>query len=675
MNPLPNKKRITLVMLCCLAFGLLLTSRAIQLQLFKNEKLEKMAARQFQSKVLIRPSRGIILDRNGEPLAVNTEAQSLAANPLKVDEKNLLARSLSQALDIPFSKIVGRLKEKKEFVWIKRHLSETEMKKLKKLNVIDSSGDLVDGVWLVRESLRTYPHGELSAHLLGNVNIDSDGLEGLELQYNDSLRGKVISVAAVRDALGRPSFIDAVAAKNVVDGSPVHLSIDASLQFSVESLLKSAMTSTGSKSGSIIVMNAMTGEILALANAPTFNPNSKDISPDRRRNRAITDGYEPGSTMKAVLAASALSHGWSLNSLVWGERGSYVIQKHKISEAESHEKHEWLSLRKLIQVSSNIGAAKVALKLGAEHYLNTLKAFEFGMKTKIEFPGEISGQVPPLMNGKKMIQPLSLANIGFGQGLLVTPLQMIRAYATFLNGGWLIQPTLLKMTPEFQTAHPPKRILTEKVSEQVVQALESVTQAGGTGEKAVLPGYRVAGKTGTAQKVEPGRGGYAKGKYFTSFIGFPVEVEPKIVIYAGLEEPQGIYYASHTAAPLFKEVLNAVVTRFSIPAKFPIQLAKTSPVPMNFHKSLKDQVKVSQSKAVPPQENIGLRWSGTTHDGRFIWTMPALEGLTPREAIQKLKGHALKIEIKGVGLVRSQHPEAGKPIADMQTVRLSLNEN
>jgi cell division protein FtsI (penicillin-binding protein 3) len=685
MSTLSDKKRITFLMLGYLALGCIVSARAVHIQLFKNDRLEKMAKRQFQSKVLIRPRRGIILDRNGEPLAVNVDTQSLAANPSKVTEKYWLAKTLGQALDLPSSKILERFREKKEFVWIKRHLSENETKKLKKLRIIDSDGDLSEGLWLVRESQRTYPHGELAAHVLGSVNIDAEGLEGLELQYNESLRGKVVSVSAIRDALRRPSFIDAVAAKDVVDGSPLNLTLDASLQFSVEELLKASTASTGSKSGTVIVMDATSGEILALANRPTFNPNdSIGGHLDKRRNRAITDGYEPGSTMKSVLAASALSNGWGLNSLVWGERGTYTVQKHRISEAESHEKFEWLSLKKLLQVSSNIGAAKVALKLGGEKYLQTLQSFEFGSKTGTGFPGELGGQVPPLMKGKRPLQPLSLANLGFGQGLLATPIQVTRAYAAFLNGGWLVRPTLVKPTTEFQIANPPKKILSTKVSEQVLQALETVTQQDGTGIKAALPGYRVAGKTGTAQKVDPGKNGYAKGKYFVSFVGFPIDVEHKLVIYVGLEDPQGIYYASHTAAPLFKEVLNAVVTRFSIPARSTGTLAQT-----------KDQVKVTQAmyskskteknlaiekiKAEAEKETlntpVGLKWSGATKDGRFVWVMPSLEGLTAREAIQKLKGHNLKIEVRGIGLVRTQFPEAGKSIADTQTVRLSLNEN
>ena len=242
---------------------------------------------------------------------------------------------------------------------------------------------------------------------------------------------------------GKTPFIDSSAAKAAEDGrdgEPVTLTLDASLQFSVEEELRNSVRKASARAGSVIVMNSVNGEILAMANVPSYDPNQRGASPDRRRNRALTDGYEPGSTMKPVLLASALGNGMHLTDQVWGERGKFKIGGRTISEASSHEHFEWISLKRIIQVSSNIGAAKVALKLGADRYLATLKAFGFGNKTGTGFPGEISGRVPP----RKSWVPITLANIGFGHGVLVTPIQMTRAYAAFLNGGWLVHPTLMK---------------------------------------------------------------------------------------------------------------------------------------------------------------------------------------------------------------------------------------
>ncbi|MCM2277643.1 MAG: transpeptidase family protein [Oligoflexia bacterium] len=708
------KRRITAAMLLCLGLGVLVATRAAFLQLGPNPRLEQMAKRQFQSKVLVRPRRGPILDRNGEPLVANREISSLAANPSKIRNRRTLARLLSKATDLPYSKLFqrlggGREKEKKEqahFVWIKRHLGENDLGRLKRWGIIDAAGDIADGLLLVKESKRVFPHNELASHVLGDVNIDSEGLEGVELWMNERLKGKVVSVAAIKDALGRPAFIDTVAARNVQegrDGEPVTLTIDASLQFVVEEELRNSVRKSNARGGSVIVMNAVTGEILAMANQPAYNPNEKGASPDQKRNRAITDGFEPGSTMKAILLAGGLAHGMKLSDTVFGENGQMIVQGKRISEAEAHEKFKWISLKKMIQVSSNVGAAKLALKLGADRYYATLQSFGFGAKTNTGFPGEISGKVPP----RKSWQPLSLANIGFGHGLLVTPIQMVRAYAAFLNGGWLVQPSLIKapqgsVSPGAQAAGPvpekPRRILPEKVARQVVEALESVTQEGGTGLKAVLPGYRVAGKTGTAQKVDPATGGYSRAKYVASFIGFPLEVEPRIVIFASIDEPHGLYYASETAAPLFREVLSAVANRFSLPARNapPRVLAGAdsigkekplaAPVVMPAEMQVEDSDSLSVVQAAPEPAAAGidkppadedageLHWQGSGPNGRFLWKMPSLLGLAPREAIQVLQGHHFQVEIQGVGVVRSQSPDEGKVVADGDTIRLVLNE-
>ena len=278
------KARLSSVMAGCCVFASFVLMRAAYIQVKGDPRLETMARRQFQSKVLIRPKRGVIFDRNGEALAINTEVKSLAANPSKIQNKKTLARLLAKALDIPLAKLQIKLKEHREFIWIKRHMSESDMNRLKKFRVVESDGDLMDGLWLVKEDQRFYPHGELSSHILGSVNLDSEGLEGVELWANDKMRGKVVSFSAIKDALGRPTFIDAVAAQHLKDGEPVQLTVDAALQYSVEQELHNAVAKANAKGGSVMVMNSVTGEILAMANEPSFNPNRKDASPDRRRN-------------------------------------------------------------------------------------------------------------------------------------------------------------------------------------------------------------------------------------------------------------------------------------------------------------------------------------------------------------------------------------------------------
>lgn len=673
------KARFTGLMVACMVLASLMIARAAYIQILSHPKLEAMAKRQYTTKAYIKPQRGIITDRNGEALAVNIEAKSLAANPLKINNKRSLARLLSKATDVPYSKVLKRISEKKEFTWIKRHLSATEMKRLRKLKLMDSDEDLVEGLWFVRESNRVYPHGQVAAHLLGDVNVDDEGVEGVELWQDHRLRGKIGSVSATKDALGRPTFIDTSAVRTVQDGQPVALTIDSTLQFEVEQELKAAVQKSGAQGGSVIVMNASNGEILAMANEPSFHPHQKGIPLEKRRNRAITDGYEPGSTVKALLAVSALTHGWKLTDEVWGEKGSFVLQKHRISEAEAHEKFEWVSLKKMIQVSSNVAAAKVALKLGADHYMRTLQLFGLGSKTGVGFPGEISGKIPP----RKLWQPLTLANIGFGQGILVTPLQMTRAYAAIANGGWLVQPRLLSASDPSSVTDPPVRIFPQRVSEEAIEALQAVTETGGTGVKATSPGLRVAGKTGTAQMVDPESGRYSRSKYIASFIGFPVDVNPRMVIFTSLVEPHGVYYASETAAPLFKEVLSSVANRCNLPMQ-------VAPVQVLAQQSIQqDEVKLTQaaplvlesestSQAMGDQKrhdsHLSLAPSVRSEQSSQRWSMPSLIGLSPREALRAFKGHEFQVEVSGSGVISAQVPEAGKTLVEGDRVRLILNE-
>lgn len=672
----PVKIRITALMIGCVALGAAVITRATFVQIIGDERLDRMAKRQFRSTVLIRPARGTITDRNGEALAVNVEVQSLAANPTKVKNRTTMARLLSKATGVPVSKILPRLNNGKEFVWIKRHLTQVEIDRLQKWNVMESNGSLMPGLWLVKESKRAYPHGETAAHLLGTVNIDAEGMEGTELWMNERMRGEVISVSAVKDALGRPTFMDAVAAKDVKDGENVALTIDASLQFSVEQALKESVKKHSARSGTVIVMNASNGEVLAMANEPSFNPNEKSAAAATRRNRALTDGYEPGSTLKSVLLAGALSNGFKLTDQLWGERGQFTVQGKKISEAEAHEKFEWTSLKRMIQVSSNVVAAKLALKLGTEKYHSTLQSFGFAKKSGSGFPGEISGKVL----AKNKWTPLALANIGFGHGVLVTPIQMLRAYAAFANGGYLVQPRLIKDPDDGVPLQAPTRVLTEKVAAQMTEALESVTDKEGTGIKATLDGYRVAGKTGTAQVVDPNTGRYSRSRYIASFIGYPVGIEPKLVIFTAIDEPKGVYYASETAAPLFQSVLQATVNRFSLPQVVERTLANAP------NGASKDKIKTSSAKSVPAQlmrkEAIAevlprpnaLEWQATDASGATHWKMPSLKGLTVREALQILEGHRFSLKLQGVGIIKGQSPDEGKAIAEGAVVRLTLAE-
>ncbi len=670
--------RIAFMMVLCVGFGGALMLRAAYLQIFPNQRLANLAKKQFYSKMLVKPRRGNILDRNSEALAISVETQSLAVNPSKVVNKKLMAIKLAHATGVPQATILKRLQSKKEFAWIKRHLTADEEAKLKKFRLVDEDGDWLAGLWVIKESQRAYPHQNLANTILGTVNTDAEGIEGVELLQNATLSGKIISVDAVKDALGRPTFIDAEAAKKggvANDGKDIQLTLDASLQYSSEQLLKESVHKTGSLSGIALVMDAMNGEILALAHYPNDT---------NRRNRAVTDGYEPGSTFKPILLAAALQKGSHLTDAVWGGKGKFEVQGHTISEAEAHEQHEWLTLKKMIQVSSNVGAARLALQVGSAPYLQLLNQLGFGAKTQVNFPGEFAGKI--FKPGTKL-QPLALATLGFGQGLLATPIQMARAYAAFINGGWLVQPSLV-MSDSAGKVEPPKRVFTPQVCQQVLEALASVTQEGGTGTKANLPGYRIAGKTGTAQVVDPKSGKYSRTHYLASFIGFPLDLPKKVVIFTALDRPQGVYYASENAAPLFAQIANALVHRYSLPTLTKNQIVSdqirapsaqaisASKLPEKLSakaRNLLGASSVSSEKIKDGlQEAPSLELAEQQNPDKKSFRVPNFKGLNPREVLQTLRGYDLKIEISGIGSVVQQFPESGKSIAEGESIRIIL---
>jgi cell division protein FtsI (penicillin-binding protein 3) len=638
--------------------------RAAYLQLIGNARLNDLAKRQFQSKVLVQARRGLIVDRNNEPLAVNSEVASLAANPKKIRNRRVLARLLSKALGIPAARISEKLKEtKRDFVWIRRHIPDEKIDQFKKWGITESNGALLPGLWLVKENFRRYPHGELAAQTIGTVNIDNDGTEGIELWQNSRLEGKVVSMNAIRDALGRPTLYDASAIADAKDGETIQLTIDASLQYSVEEALKNAMKKTRSRSGTVIVMDAVHGDLLAIATAPSFDPNARNGKSANKRNRALVDGYEPGSTMKPILLATALMNGSKITDRIFGENGSIKIQGRRISESETHEKFAWISLKKMIQVSSNVAAAKLAMKLGQQKFMAGLRRFGFGARTGVGFPGELSGWLP---STKKPWQPLTLATVGFGQGIMVTPIQMVRSYAAFLNGGYLVEPRLLKNPSSENEPPAPRRIMSSEVAANVISALKTVVEDDGTGKSAALDGYTVAGKTGTAQTVDPRTKRYSRTRYISSFIGFPVGVETKIVILTLLDDPRGNYYAAETAAPLFHDVLNAAVTRFGIPMNKPATPEferSTLAVKSTF-------LSTSQSHPAPPGK---LELQGSAPDGKLVFKMPELRGMTIREALSALQGHAFELDATGSGWLKSQSPEPGAKVTENDRIRLRFD--
>ena len=629
----PTYQRTKILYIGCLCVGAALMLRAGVVQILNDTRIERLTQRQFKSKVLVRPRRGQIFDRNGEPLAVNVEVQSLAANPSKIKRKKALSIQLAKALGIPSSQVFKKISDDKEFVWIKRKIQDHTIDSFKKWGLMNVHGELADGLWLVKESQRAYPHGDSATQVLGSVSVDSEGIEGVELWMNSKLQAQSVSVTAVKDAFGRPTFMDSEAARSAQEGEDIHLTLDASLQFSAEDALRDALEKHKAKSGTVIVMNSVSGEILAMAT-------QSRVAGDKR-NHAVTDGYEPGSTVKPILLAAALQKGKKLTDTVWGGRGSMKVQGKTISEAEAHEKFEWISLKKVVQVSSNVGAARLALDLGSDTYLKMLKQFGLGSKTGVGFPGEISGVLPTTT---REIQPLRLATMAFGHGMVATPIQMIRAYAAIQNGGFLVKPRLMVNDPAADKSNVFPRILQPKVAEKVTEALLAAAGSEGSGKKAQVRGLKIAGKTGTSQVVDPATRKYSRSHYIASFVGFVVGVEPKIVAYTQIDYPQGGYYAAEVAAPLFSRVMTAVANRFSMP----IDLGK-------------EEIKIA--KAHPLEEK-------TLSDTEI----PEFTGLSSQEVLSWAKGKNVRIKMKGFGVVKHQIPASGSSLKEDSLISVQLGD-
>ncbi len=667
------RKRMVVLIACCALLAGAVAGRALQIQVLGDRRLAKMADRQFRSTVLVMPRRGLVLDRNGATLAVNKDSFSVAANAKRIKDKKKIARILSSELHVPAASILRKLTSGRSFVWVERHISDEQALSLQNRVRTAGNADLRDGLWLVKENKRVYPHGETAAHILGGVNIDSEGIEGVELWQNEKLTGKGNRFTAVRDALGRSAFIDAVSVRDIKDGENVTLTIDTALQFEVEAALKEAVVTHDARGGSAIVMNAVTGEILALANRPAFNANDRSAPTENRRNRSFTDGFEPGSVIKPILLAAALSAGYSPNFQIFGGLGQFHIQGRTIREAEAHERFGNLAIKDMVRVSSNVVAAKLALQIGAARYNETLRKLGFGSKTAVGFPGEISG----VLADPKTWSPIRLANLGFGHGLMTTAIQMARAYAPFANGGWFVEPSLVRSEVPGDRKKP-ERIFSRQIVEEVTQALEAATSKTGTGSAAVLPGFRVAGKTGTAQLYDQRLKSYSRKDYIASFVGFPVQVDPKLVIAVSLDRPMKKYYGAETAAPVFREVLRAAVNRLGLPVDEKLVGNDSLTVSVSAPERVSglsehERERERRQRAIQEVLNQRLGWVETDAKGKQVWRMPSLTGLSSREVVRLLEGHEIALTMKGDGVVREQVPSAGTLIRDGGRISVQLD--
>lgn len=536
-----------------------LLGRGVYLQGIHNDFLQEKGNARYSRVIEVSAHRGMITDRNGEPLAVSTPVQSVWASPQSVEASNQQIKQLAEILGMGVEDLKNRLFDtSRDFVYLKRQLPPDQAGKVMSMNL--------SGVSLQREYRRYYPAGEEIAQTLGFTGQDDNGQEGLELSLQSRLGGKHGSQRVIKDRRGH--FVeDAGSLQPPKPGSNVALSIDSKLQYLAYRELKNTVEMHRAKAGAVVILDARSGEVLALANYPGYNPNNRGkTSSQAMRNRAIADLFEPGSTIKPFTVAAAMELGKvRSDTTVDTENGVLTISGRKIHDSRPHQQ---LSVSKIVQVSSNIGSAKLALLMEPEVFWKSLSDSGFGEQTGINFPGEATGK----LRNPKTWRPIEQATISYGHGMSVNLLQLARAYTIFANDGELMPVTLLKL----EAPVAGQRIFSERTAHALRDMLElAVLPPDGTAPLAQVAGYRVAGKTGTAHKLENGR--YVN-RYIASFVGFAPASNPKLVVAVMIDEPSGgKYYGGQVAAPVFSKVTAAALHALNVPNDAPLNNVIASP--------------------------------------------------------------------------------------------------
>ena len=550
------RSRLLYVFLLAGMSGLLV--RAVYLQGINNDFLQQKGDARYGRVIEVPAHRGMITDRNGEPLAISTPAETVWASPPDVEASPKQVQQLARIIGMTESDLKERLfNTSKEFVYLKRQLPPEQAQQVVRLGI--------PGISLKREYRRYYPGGEVTSHLLGFTDVDDNGREGIELAQQAKLGGKVGSQQVIKDRRGH-IVEDVASLRAPKEGGDVALSIDSKIQFLAFREIKLAVEQYQAKAGSIVVLDAKTGEVLALANWPTFNPNNR-IRPALSflRNRAVTDLFEPGSTMKPFTAAAVLEAGkFKSTTMVNTENGKYSIGGRTIHD--THPEH-MLSVAQIIQKSSNVGAAKMALSLSPQDFWSSLSENGFGAATGSEFPGEATGRLRDF----KTWRPIEQATMSYGNGISVNLLQLARAYTAFANNGELKQVTLLKQdTPTIGT-----KIYSDETAVAVRAMLEMVVGPGGTAPLAQVAGYRVAGKTGTAHKLQNGR--YVD-RYVASFVGMAPASDPRLIVAVMVDDPGSKeHFGGQVAAPAFSNVMGAALRVLDVPYDAPLDNVIVAP--------------------------------------------------------------------------------------------------
>lgn len=649
-----DRSRIVLrarLLLAALLCGLGLSgARVVQLQVSRHEELDRLARKEYLRDIRVPARRGHIYDRDGRPLAISVDVPSVYANPSRIIDPRDSARRVAAVLEMDLDTAYQRLASDRLFVWLKRQVSP---------HVADTVRALgLPGVYITEESRRFYPNREIGAHLVGFTGVDGSGLEGIERQLDDELTGEPQVVAALRDRSGNAVLDGALDLERQTSGSDVRLTIDLQIQHAAQVALQTVVRTTGAKGGMAVVLDVPSAEILAMATEPVFNPNRASESPPAaRRNRVVTDMFEPGSTFKPLVIAAALEEGVvGPDTRIFCENGALTIGSHTIGDSAPHG---WLSLKGIVAKSSNPGAAKVGLALGRDKLAAALRRYGFGSRTGVSFPGETRG----LVRDPATWSRIDTATISFGHGVAVSLLQLAAAHRVIASGGLYGAPVLVRSieSPGGRIEQPPRkgerRVLEVETAQQVAAMMEAAVGPHGTGGRAAVRGYRVAGKTGTAQKVDPVAGGYSDDRFIAAFAGFLPADAPRVVIAVAVDEPGAAHTGGAVAAPVFAEIGEAAMRYLGV-------------VPSAEARSEPQAVAPAETRDPPSVEATARR----AEVAAAPHSVPSFVGLTAREAAARFAaiGPGLSLQMRGSGRVVSQEPRAGRSRAGIKRVRLVL---
>ena len=645
--------RLLLITGCLLFAFLLLVARSLQIQFFQRQEWGDFANKQIQRNLPLEPRRGDIYDRNDQELAVSIEMESLAVNPRIIENPTATARQLSKVIQIPAVSLDKKLRQERAFVWLKHYLSPRQADAVRALGL--------KGIHFVKENRRYYPNVELAGQVIGFVGLDHIGLEGLEVAQDLLLRGHAGTLPGAKDARGQIIFTHGLPDESRPLGYSIRLTLDQRIQYIAERELKRTVKEFGAKSAMTVVMEPQSGEILAMAVIPTFNPNLfSSYGPSVWRNRAVTDAFEPGSTFKVFLAAAALEEGLvDPNDLFYCEQGKYRILNHTVHDLK---KFGWLSLAQILRFSSNIGAVKIGEKLGQNRYYHYIRAFGFGAPTSIGLSGETSG----LIRSPDEWSPVDLAAASFGQSISVSAIQLATALGAIANDGLLMRPLLIKEVLDGQgqvvSRNKPvtvRRVISADTARKMKGLLAAVLKPDGTGSRAALAQYQAAGKTGTAQKSNRQNGGYADDRCTASFVGFAPVTDPKILVVVVVNEPQKGFHGGVVAAPTFRRIAQQALHALQVP---PERIKEKSEKVAAFDNGVPSQ---SPLLALQP-----VAYGRTKYSQAMV--MPDLTGLSLRAALNRLKNFAGSLDIHGSGRVVGQNPEPGRNLSTVDSCSLIL---